>query len=108
MGTYTHKPVVVISQKGYVEAAHKKAVSLFPDSVSPVINSDLNGWGSFLIATDGSKDGWEDQELADCRRSLFKDWINAQAFADGSNMYTYVEVVMQESSGNVFVNTNFR
>lgn len=87
MGTFQHRAVVVtgLIDEGYafgVHAAHALALRLYEPVhlahlVGAVIPSQMNGYGSFLIAPDGSKEGWDTSDQSDQVRALFKDELRS-------------------------------
>lgn len=71
MGLVKHDAIVVTS--GIEEravAARKLAVSLGLEC-TPIAVSKANGYASFLIIPDGSKEGWEQSDLAESARKDF-------------------------------------
>lgn len=72
MGYMAHNAIVVTSWKEeHIRDARISAIILFPDMVSEIIISHINGYLSFFIATDGSKEGWEDSNIGDENRARF-------------------------------------
>ena len=95
MGTMQNKAVIIHSYKN-IEELHQKAVSLFnevetdedsysyPNLVSPIMSSWANGYQTFFIAPDGSKEGWETSNKFD---QLLKKFIEFS-----HSIKTYAEV----------------
>ncbi|NRS20622.1 hypothetical protein HP398_29825 [Brevibacillus sp. HB1.4B] len=99
MGYMKHNAIVVTGARYEEEAfllAHKKAVELFEELVSPVINSHWNGNMSFFIAPDGSKEGWGESNEGDRLRKELSDYIDSLAYGDGSNSVKFVDVSYDE------------
>jgi hypothetical protein len=105
MGYMRHHTIVVTSwDEKKLQVAHDKAVELFhkvpidinrgntQSLVSPIVNGVVNGYGSFFIAPDGSKEGWEDSDNGDKAREAFINYCREQAYDDGSNSLSYVEI----------------
>ena len=73
MGYMRHHVIVV---GGYntddVHAAHEAAVFHCGALVSPIVASHLNGYTSFFVAPDGSKEGWPESEQGDVSRAALK------------------------------------
>ena len=70
MGFITHDAIVVTAfSKKYIEASHKKAVELFGTQVSDISEAAVNGYVSFFIPPDGSKEGWEESVVGNFRRA---------------------------------------
>lgn len=92
MGTMHHHAIVVTSYSAEkIELAHRAASRRFP-WVSPLSPQVVNGYRSFFIPPDGSKEYWDVSDQGDTRRQDFIDWMNAQAFDDGANGLSWVEV----------------
>lgn len=92
MGMIIHHAIVVTSwDKKLLRKAHDKAEKVFVN-VSNIVDAYCNGYSSFFVAPDGSKEGWEDSLNGDARRQLFIRWIKSQAYDDGGNSLEYVEI----------------
>ena len=73
-----HHAIVLTTWKDeHIEEAHNKAKSLF-DHVTEIVPSNMNGYRSFFIPPDGSKEGWSESETGDMRRAAFKHWLAEQ------------------------------
>jgi hypothetical protein len=67
----------------YVAPVHEKAVQLFGDLVSEIIEGKSNGQVSFFIAPDGSKEGWDVSDDCDVLRDQFLRYLKeANSFVD--------------------------
>lgn len=83
MGYIKHHAIVLTSWKyEHLEMARAKAESLRLNPSELTIEA-VNGYRSFIVPPDGSKEGWEGSMDGDCNRSAFKSWLNAQ----GDNLY---------------------
>lgn len=104
MGWIVHNAIIVttFSQKD-VERAHTEARRLFNGLVTDPIESGINGYRSFLIPPDGSKEGWSESDEGDRRRAAFHEWVVAQAYEDGSSAYDVIEVAYGEVRQPVIV-----
>jgi hypothetical protein len=95
MGYQRHHAIVVTSfDSKLLKKAHKVAADTF-SGVAPVteITTDgVNGFCSFLVAPDGSKEGWDASDAGDSARAEFVAWMRAQAYDDGSTALDYAEV----------------
>lgn len=87
MGYIRHDAIVATSwNKKYLEPARAKAEQLgLP--VSELVESPTNGYCSFLIAPDGSKEGWEESASGDDARAAWKQWANDEWTAN--QLYVY-------------------
>jgi len=86
-----HAIVVTSGNPGALEAAHQRAISIFP-CVTEITEAQSNGCQSFLIPPDGSKEGWMASDEGDYRRDEYVEWLCKQEFGDGSNWLDWVEV----------------
>jgi len=101
MGYMRHHAIIVTSyNKEKIEKAHKKASTIFQTSITPITTEATNGYTSFLIAPDGSKEGWDDSNKGDEARRLFIKWIRMN-----SSSLDYVEVQFADDNGvNYIIN----
>ena len=99
------RPVAIIVTGTYgdhAEEAHAKALEIFDvelltysnlkQTVGSLIEGVANGTKSFLVAWDGSKEGWAPSDEGDSARARFVEWLNSQAYDDGSSPLDWVEV----------------
>lgn len=94
MGIIQHDAIVVVSSdEFFIEAARAFAVStgLEVSEISPVLT---NGYRSFCVFPDGSKEGWEESNLGDARRAEIVSYL------DRGRCY-WAEVSMGELGTNV-------
>lgn len=94
MGYERQNAIIVTTRlEGEIQAAHDRATIIFGgDMVSPVVKSRENRVESFFIAPDGSKEGWPESERGDRERAAFCDWLDSQAYEEGSSPYDWIEV----------------
>lgn len=102
MGVMCHHAIVITSfDEKAISDAHTKALQIFPaEQVTSVTPRYMNGYQSFLIGPDGSKEGWEDSYIGDTNRERFVEWLNSYAFDDGSSLLTWVEVEFGNEYGS--------
>lgn len=76
MGYIAHNAVICTTwKKEHAAEAHLKAVEIFTgDRVTEIIETKLNGYFTFFVAPDGSKEGWEHSEHGDRLRNQFMDF----------------------------------
>lgn len=92
MGYIRHHAIIVTSWDGKaLEKAHCEAGLIFGENVSNIVHADLNGYDSFFIGPDGSKESWEDSNIGDKNRETFIKWIKTQEYEDGSNRLAFAE-----------------
>lgn len=106
MGYIAHNAIVVTSwNEDAIGKAHIKAIEL-GCHVSNIVDSKMNGYASFLIAPDGSKEGWGDSDKGDARREAWKAWTHELAYEDGSSSLHWVEVRFGSDDGDASVVTH--
>lgn len=99
MGYMRHHSIVVTSWNEYnLRKAHTFAVKTGA-TVSPVVESKSNGYTSFFVAPDGSKEGWEASETGDSQRQDIIDHLETYRYGDGSTSVHYVEVQFGDEEG---------
>lgn len=98
MGYMRHHAIIVTSSlpdremgADYIDLAHAKAVELGM-SVTSVTDEVTNGYRSFLIAPDGSKEGWGESDAGDSRRAAMIEYLDSQRYDDGSSPLDWVVV----------------
>ena len=107
MGWIVHHAIIVTAHgDSDITRAREEARRLFQGYVSDVIESPINGYWSFLIPPDGSKEGWPESDAGDAQRAQFHAWIAAQAYEDGSNSFDVVEVAYGEVQQPVVTMSN--
>ena len=103
MGYMRHHAIVVTSwtepPDGLIASAHARAEAILPGLVSPIIPSRINGYSSFFIAPDGSKEGWDESVEGDTQRDELIAWLDAQRYADGSTSLDWIEVQFGDEEG---------
>lgn len=92
MGYMRHHAIIVTSfDDDEAKAAHTMAETLGM-SVTDIVSSPVNHYLSFMVATDGSKEGWTHSEDGDARRRQFIAWMDTRRYGDGSGPLCWVEV----------------
>ncbi len=94
MGYMRHHTIIVTSPLAdRIKEAHDRAQQVFdvedppgPERferlVSPILQGMTNGYQSFFIAPDGSKEGWGTSDTGDDLREQFITWLREQAMTD--------------------------
>jgi hypothetical protein len=54
--------------------AWQQAEALHLDPL-PICDSKINGYRTFMVPPDGSKEGWRESEDSDNRRDTFLEWL---------------------------------
>lgn len=111
MGYMRHHAIIVTSfDEKRLKRAHRKLKAIIKShnddsalqvsmAVTPISKGTVNGYASFMLAPDGSKEGWPQSDRGNVVRNEFVTWLNEQAFDDGSNCLTYVEVQFGDDDG---------
>jgi hypothetical protein len=103
MGFMRHHAIVVtscIDEK--IEQAHEFAVSLFP-WVSPISPSGMNGFRSFFVPPDGSKEGWAESAEGDLRRARLRDFLRSLYHDDQSTSLHWAELIVSSDDDEAAV-----
>lgn len=94
MGYIRHHAIIVTSVfENYLKEAHLSAIRIFENrQVSPIVYGIMNGYDSFFVAPDGSKEGWEESEIGDIKRDAFLKKLDSMRCEDGGSYVDWVEV----------------
>lgn len=96
MGYSIHHTISVTSwNPDLLREAHAFAVSTGAPT-SEIVPGKINGVASFLVAPDGSKEGWEESDAGDKRRAEIKTWLRSKAYEDRSTSLKWFEVAHPE------------
>lgn len=94
MGYMRHHAIVVTGPAEEMpRLAHR--VSKITDEIcftSLTTPTSTNGYQSFLVAPDGSKEGWAESNEGDKIRGKVKEYLRSLAYPDGSTSFKWVEV----------------
>jgi hypothetical protein len=102
VGYLRHECMVVSSwDRKAVERAHKSALLIFKEYdleeiVGDVTPHKMNGGAAFLIAPDGSKEGWSHSHDGDEARKEFKAYLKGVA---GKDFVEWCEVLIGGDDG---------
>lgn len=103
MGYMSHHAIVVTSyNEELIIKAHKFAKK-FCTTVTEITPPSINGYRSFMVAPDGSKEGWEESEQGNLDRDNFIEWLNKQQYEDGSSALKWVEVMFGDDDGRALL-----
>lgn len=96
MGYIRHHAIVVTGTdwgETTIYEAHYRAEEIFGgELVSDVVSAEMNGYFSFFVAPDGSKEGWSTSNGYDSLRDHFIGWLEEQRYGDRSSPLDWVEV----------------
>jgi hypothetical protein len=65
--------------------------------------SKVNGYWTFLVCPDGSKEGWDDSNLGDNQREEFIAWLDSTRTEDGGSHYSWAEVQYGDDEGETTI-----
>ena len=91
MGHTLHHTIVVTSWSGPDLFRAARKARLMGCAVIGPSAPQMNGYRTFCIVPDGSKDGWGTSDAGDTRRNQFVDWLNAQRDEDGGTCFDWFE-----------------
>ena len=94
MGYMRHHAFVVTGSSGQettTEEAHAEALRLDLNPTN-IVACRVNGYCSFLIPPDGSKEGWEESDEGNAKRWAFFNWLVAHCYEDGSSPFQWAEI----------------
>jgi hypothetical protein len=93
MGYSRHHAIVVTSwDEKHIELAHAKAREIFGDHVTEILPPATNGYRTFLIGPDGSKEWWPESDAGDKRRAEFRQWVEtSKMWLDAAEMQYHDE-----------------
>lgn len=95
MGRMRHNAIVVSSwNEPLMREIHGGARFLFGSHlVTNLTEEAVNGYRSFLVATDGSKEGWQESDEGDEKRAKFIEHLRKEyVYDDGSARVRWVEI----------------
>ncbi len=79
MGYMRHHAIVVTGNEDRVAAAHAEAAKRFDGRfLSNLTDTAVNGYRSFLVGPDGSKEGWPESKHGDELRAAFIRYLRTQ------------------------------
>ena len=92
---YTRHHAIVVSgwDLAHADKARDKAATLF-SWVSEVSPAHTNGYCSFFVPPDGSKEGWDTSDEGDANRAAFIAWLR-----DGNLHLDWAEIQYGDDDG---------
>lgn len=102
MGYMCHHAIVVTSfHEIKIHKAYEVAVNL---GLGPFLTNKLqtpvNGFWSFFVGPDGSKEGWPESKDGDRKRYEFIKWLNEERYEDGSTPYDWAVIQYGDEMGD--------
>ena len=99
MGYIRHHAIVVTGQHEWLHDstlltifdARRAAIDCGCRLVTEVVGPGVNSTSSFLVAPDGSKEGWSDSDVGDRARGDFIEWLRSQG---ARGYYAWAEVAI--------------
>lgn len=106
MGYIKHHAIIVIGwDKARTEVARNAALGFFESNgqVGEILEAPVNGYASFFIGPDGSKEGWESSDEGDQRRANFLEWLEGNRYEDRSSSLHWAEVAIDSDGDSAYV-----
>jgi hypothetical protein len=105
VGYMCHNAVIVTGwREEDMISAHDHASKLANEHgacwVSPLSPQLTNGYQSFFVAPDGSKEGWAESKNGDAVRHGLIEWLQAHRYSDGSSSMNWVEIQFADDGGD--------
>jgi hypothetical protein len=76
MGYMAHHAIIVTGWDPIqVRTAHDEARKIFGSLVTEIVTSEINGYQTFFVGPDGSKEGWDESDAGNARRDQFRTWL---------------------------------
>lgn len=99
MGWHQHHAIIVTGwDESRMTYAHAYAANIIGMDTTPLTRSSTNGFLTFVVVPDGSKEGWEESDRGNERRARFIEWLKSQAYYDGSCHFKWVAIVYGDES----------
>lgn len=108
MGYIRHHAIVVTGQHDWdhnptlpsIIEARAMAVELGCRLVTEVVGPGVNNTSSFLVAPDGSKEGWKDSDDGDAARDAFVAWMCERG---RGGYYSWAEIVLGDDDAEAHI-----
>ena len=102
MGYMRHHAIVITSDdekaifdlRQFIVEAVTPVVSDFdsPVEVTEITGRAVNGYRSFMVAPDGSKEGWAESDIGEKIREDVIKTLNLKRYEDGSSPFDWAEI----------------
>lgn len=106
MGYIQHHAIVITGPTdGYqkpeltAERVHHRISQLCPGLVSALVPARINGYSSFCVMPDGSREGWDASNTGDKERARVVQYLRSLAYDDGSTAWSWVLVQYGDDEG---------
>lgn len=96
MGYMSHHAIVVVGTYEDHAAKARARAGQLGMAVSELVRSPVNGVDSFMVAPDGSTEGWGESDLGDRQRREFLEYLESIRYEDGSSPLRWALVEMPE------------
>jgi alpha-glucuronidase len=106
MGYIKHDAIIVTSwDEKLIDKAHEFAKNT-GNNVTNIVGPLSNGYCTFTIVPDGSKEGWAHSHEGDAAREKFLTWANEQRYEDNSSSLEWVHISYGSDDAKVTVVNN--
>ena len=111
MGYMRHNAIIVNGPASAIDVVHKRVCNIAAShdgvcAVTPLTKTSINFYASFLVAPDGSKEGWEDSGKGDETRDEVIAYLESLRYEDGSTSFKFVEVQFGDDNKETLVLRN--
>lgn len=96
MGWIRHHAIIVTAFDNSIRELHLKAKEIFP-VVGGILSIGMNGYATFCVPPDGSKEGWTTSNEFDDMRDVFIAYLQDEA----TPLCRWVEVAYGECESRV-------
>jgi hypothetical protein len=97
--------VVTSSDRDLLKKAYDKAV-LCACAVTDIVASPVNGYATFCVVPDGSKEGWPDSDTGYDARETFIAWLRDNRYEDGSTSLEWAAVSYGSDDRRAYVTSH--
>lgn len=107
MGYIRHHAIIVTAfDRERLEPAHARAVKVFGAAqVTQILVAPVNGYATFFVGPDGSKEGWAASDEGDEKRAEFIAWMRKHP---KGYYFDWAEVQYYDESGLTWVRAGER
>jgi hypothetical protein len=75
-------------------------------AVSEIVKSNINGYKSFFVAPDGSKEGWLDSDEGDIQRTALIKFLQGFRDPDGDSPLSWALIMYGDTNRRKYIITN--
>lgn len=115
MGIINHNAIIATTWSQDAAREFNAWLLRYPNALCSSLESPCNGYVTFFIAPDGSKEGWEESDAGDRFRDTVIARLRQDDYDDGSSPWAWVEVgygeygqkVLRGNNHNIYNNNEY-